>query len=57
MSAVTDGERRVLDRIGESEVVEVAQRLVRAPGQNPPGGEAATAAALEQVCRERGLAV
>jgi len=57
MSAVTDGERRVLDRIGESEVVEVAQRLVRAPGQNPPGGEAATAAALERVCRERGLAV
>ncbi|HEX3260190.1 MAG TPA: M20/M25/M40 family metallo-hydrolase, partial [Pseudonocardia sp.] len=57
MSAVTDGERRVLDRIGESEVVEVAQRLVRAPGQNPPGGEAATAAALEQVCRERSLAV
>ena len=54
---VTDAERRVLDRIGESEVVEVAQRLVRAPGQNPPGGEAATAAALEQVCRERGLAV
>ena len=54
---MTDAERRVLDRIGESEVVEVAQRLVRAPGQNPPGGEAATAAVLEQVCRERGLAV
>ena len=30
---------------------------MRAPGQNPPGGEAATAAVLEQVCRERGLAV
>ena len=57
MTAVTDAERRVLDRIGESEVVEVAQRLVRAPGQNPPGGEAGTAAVLEQVCRERGLAV
>ena len=57
MTAVTDAERRVLDRIGESEVVEVAQRLVRAPGQNPPGEEAATAAVLEQVCRERGLAV
>jgi len=57
MTAVTAAERRVLDRIGESEVVEVAQRLVRAPGQNPPGGEAATAAVLEQVCRERGLAV
>jgi acetylornithine deacetylase/succinyl-diaminopimelate desuccinylase-like protein len=54
---VTDDERRVLDRIGERELVEVAQRLVRAPGQNPPGEEAATAAALEQVCRERGLAV
>ena len=57
MTAVTAAERRVLDRIRESEVVEVAQRLVRAPGQNPPGGEAATAAALEQVCREHGLAV
>ena len=54
---VTDDERRVLDRIGERELVEVAQQLVRAPGQNPPGEEAATAAALEQVCRERGFAV
>ena len=54
---LTDDERRVLDGIGERELVEVAQRLVRAPGQNPPGEEAATAAALEQVCRERGLAV
>jgi acetylornithine deacetylase/succinyl-diaminopimelate desuccinylase family protein len=57
MTAVTDDERRVLDRIGEREVVEVAQRLVRAPGTNPPGEEAATAAALEQLCRERGFAV
>lgn len=54
---MNDDERRVLDRIGERELVEVAQRLVRAPGQNPPGEESATAAALEQVCRERGLAV
>ena len=38
-AVVTDDERRVLDRIGESELVEVAQRLVRAPGQNPPGGD------------------
>jgi acetylornithine deacetylase/succinyl-diaminopimelate desuccinylase family protein len=57
MVPVTDAERRVLDRIEEGEVVEVAQRLVRARGQNPPGGEAATAAVLAQVCRERGLAV
>jgi acetylornithine deacetylase/succinyl-diaminopimelate desuccinylase family protein len=54
---VNDVERRVLDRIGEDELVEVAQRLVRARGENPPGEEAVTAAALEQVCRERGLAV
>jgi acetylornithine deacetylase/succinyl-diaminopimelate desuccinylase family protein len=56
-AVVTDDERRVLDRVGESELVEIAQRLVRAPGQNPPGGEAATAAVLEQVCRARGFAV
>jgi acetylornithine deacetylase/succinyl-diaminopimelate desuccinylase family protein len=56
-AAVTDYERRVLDRIEESELVELTQRLVRAPGQNPPGEEAATATVLEQVCRERGLAV
>lgn len=54
---VTDDERRVLDRIAESELVELTQRLVRAPGQNPPGEEAATVTVLEQVCRERGLAV
>jgi acetylornithine deacetylase/succinyl-diaminopimelate desuccinylase family protein len=56
-AVVTDDERRVLDRIRESELVEIAQRLVRAPGTNPPGGEAATAAVLEQLCRERGFAV
>jgi acetylornithine deacetylase len=56
-AAVTDTERRVLDLIEESELVELTQRLVRAPGQNPPGEEAATAAVLEQVCRERGFAV
>jgi acetylornithine deacetylase len=54
---VTGDERRVLDGIGEDELVEVTRRLVRAPGQNPPGEEAATAAVLEQVCRERGFAV
>jgi acetylornithine deacetylase/succinyl-diaminopimelate desuccinylase family protein len=56
-AAVTDSERRVLDRIEESELVELTQRLVRAPGQNPPGEEATTAAVLEQLCRERGFAV
>ena len=42
-AAVTDKERRVLDRIEESELVDLTQRLVRASGQNPPGEEAATA--------------
>jgi len=54
---LTREERRVLDLIDTDDLVQVAQRLVRAPGQNPPGEEAATAAVLEEVCRERRLAV
>jgi acetylornithine deacetylase len=57
MAALTDDERRVLDRIEEGELVELTRRLVRAPGQNPPGEEAATAAALAEACRGHGLAV
>lgn len=56
-ATVTDNERRVLDRIEEGELVELTQVLVRAPGQNPPGEEAATATVLAQVCREHGFAV
>lgn len=49
--------RRVLDEIDEGEVVELAQRLVRVPGHNPPGEEAETARVLAQECRDRGLTV
>jgi acetylornithine deacetylase/succinyl-diaminopimelate desuccinylase family protein len=42
----SDLERRVLEQISADDVVEMTQRLVRAPGENPPGEEAATAAVL-----------
>lgn len=53
----TSQERDVLDLIDPAELVQLTQRLVRAPGQNPPGQEAATVAELEAICRERNLAV
>lgn len=53
--SLTAAERQVLDLVDEDEVVSLARLLVRAPGQNPPGEEAATATLLEQVCRERGF--
>jgi acetylornithine deacetylase len=52
-----DAEQALLDLVDESDLVDLAQRLIRAPGQNPPGEEAATAAELETVCRERGFEV
>lgn len=39
------------------EVVELAQRLVRARGQNPPGEECATVEVLADECRRRGFEV
>lgn len=45
-AALSDLEHRVLELITPADVVEMAQRLVRAPGENPPGEEAATAAVL-----------
>ncbi len=45
-AARSDLERRVLEHIHADDVLEMTQRLVRAPGENPPGEEAATAAVL-----------
>ncbi|USQ78918.1 M20 family metallopeptidase [Ornithinimicrobium faecis] len=50
-------EARVLDLIDPQALVELTQALVRAPGQNPPGEEAASAAVLAAACRDRGLEV
>ncbi|TDU87079.1 acetylornithine deacetylase [Kribbella voronezhensis] len=50
-------EQAVLDRIDEELLVRTAQSLLRATGQNPPGGEAATAAALRAAAEELGLEV
>lgn len=57
MEDLSGPERQVLDLIRLDDIVAIAQSLIRAPGQNPPGEEAATVAVLEQVCRERGFAV
>ncbi|MFE7225677.1 M20 family metallopeptidase [Nocardioides sp. NPDC057577] len=43
--------------VDADEVVALAQRLVRARGQNPPGEEAATVAVLAEECRRRGFEV
>ncbi len=53
--AVTVAEQRVLDLISLDDVTELTRQLVRAPGTNPPGGEAATVAALTRACANRGL--
>jgi acetylornithine deacetylase len=50
-------EDRVLGLIDPAEIVALTQLLVRVRGENPPGEEADTAAALVQACRERGLDV
>jgi acetylornithine deacetylase len=44
-------------QVDPDEVVALAQRLVRARGQNPPGEEAATVAVLAEECRRRGFEV
>ncbi|MEU6137366.1 M20 family metallopeptidase [Nocardioides sp. NPDC047086] len=43
--------------VDPEEVVALAQRLVRARCQNPPGEEAATVAVLAEECRRRGFEV
>ncbi|MBP2356965.1 acetylornithine deacetylase [Kribbella aluminosa] len=55
--SLTRAEWTVLDRIDEDLLVRVTQELVRAPGQNPPGEEAATVAVLAGAARDLGLDV
>jgi acetylornithine deacetylase/succinyl-diaminopimelate desuccinylase family protein len=55
--SLTPAEQKVLDRIDEDLLVRITQDLVRAPGQNPPGEEAATVAALAAAGRRLGLDV
>jgi acetylornithine deacetylase/succinyl-diaminopimelate desuccinylase-like protein len=43
---ITPAEQSVLDRIDRDLLVRITQNLLRATGQNPPGDEAATVAAL-----------
>src|SRR5699024_5140655 len=50
-------ERRALELISQEDLVATTQVLVRQPGQNPPGEEAATVAALVADAQQRGLAV
>lgn len=53
--SVSPAEQRVLDLITREELVELTRSLVAAPGENPPGGEAATVATLAAAATDRGL--
>lgn len=55
MTALSPQEQALLARVDEARLVATTQRLVRARGQNPPGEEAETVAALAEVAVERGL--
>ena len=57
MSRVSPDEQAVLDLLDEDELVSLTRELVRVPGENPPGQEQASADALAQRCRDRGLDV
>ncbi|MPV39063.1 ArgE/DapE family deacylase [Georgenia subflava] len=50
-------EQRVLDLVTGAEVRDLAVELVRAVGENPPGGEGPMAQVLAAACRDRGLEV
>lgn len=54
---MTPAERELLARIDPSSVADLTTELVRAPGANPPGEEAATVAVLAEACAARGLEV
>jgi acetylornithine deacetylase/succinyl-diaminopimelate desuccinylase-like protein len=54
---ISAAEQAVLSRIDETILVELTQSLLRATGQNPPGDEAATVAALSRAAVEFGLDV
>lgn len=53
----TDREQEVLALIDPKAVVRAAQLLIRAPGENPPGQEQATAEVLVELARAAGLEV
>jgi acetylornithine deacetylase/succinyl-diaminopimelate desuccinylase family protein len=50
-------EQAVLDQISVDDVRDLAVELVQAVGENPPGGEGKTVAALADACRQRSLDV
>jgi acetylornithine deacetylase/succinyl-diaminopimelate desuccinylase-like protein len=54
---VSAAEQAVLDRIDDASLVDLTTALVRAAGQNPPGGEAATVKVLHAASVELGLHV
>ncbi len=54
---ITPAEQLVLDRIDEELLVRITQNLLQATGQNPPGEEAATVAALSAAGIELDLEV
>lgn len=54
-ATLTVDERALLDLIDVDEIVALTQALVRAPGGNPPGAEAAKAHVLAAACSDRGL--
>jgi acetylornithine deacetylase len=54
---ITAAEQAVLDRVDEQLLVRITQNLLRAVGQNPPGEEAATVAALSAAAIELDLEV
>jgi len=55
--AVSTAEQAVLDKIDEDQLIELTRSLVRAHGQNPPGEEATTVAALAGAAGALGLDV
>ncbi|WP_265446689.1 M20 family metallopeptidase [Flexivirga meconopsidis] len=54
---VSQLEESALALLDEDGLVALTQTLVRCPGQNPPGQEAARVAALVAACADRGLSV
>jgi acetylornithine deacetylase/succinyl-diaminopimelate desuccinylase-like protein len=54
---ISPAEQAVLDRVDEQLLVRITRRLLRATGQNPPGEEAATVAALSAAAIELDLDV
>jgi len=52
---VTPQEQAILDAIPLEDLEGLTRALVKAPGENPPGGEAATVSVLADACVDRGL--